>query len=501
MNKSLRGILVGCGVLAVLGGGLVVLNLTEPEEKPEESSEADETVSLWNVTSDAIARVTVEQAGGDSYTAYRKMEQVDDVDANGEAITKDIANYYLEGYDDLPMNTTSIRLLATRSYNVSSTRTIQTDTPVADLAKYGLDQPIAVTLEVDEVGEVKFLIGDIAPDSTLTYLCMANDPATVYTISSTYAEPYRGTLLSYLGTTLTEKQADDDTTIVKDVRVERSDLDYDFYFEYDAFYDGESNGGSSAVHVMREPIRCLLNAEKSASATHGLYGLTATEVRIPHPTAAELTQCGLDDPFVRVTAHTDDGKTTVFRLGGTYEAETDENTTETRYYGYLDGLDCIYGFSADDIVYEDMKPEDLTSKIIIETYVWDIGRLTYQADDVTLDFSMTGTSREDAVVKCNGVETDSERFRLLYTYLLKTAAEDLVLDAPLPTGEPLAQVKLERQDGKRSYDVAFYDAGGMKAYIAVNGEVCFKCRKSYVETLIENMQIYNDTSKDFNMTW
>ena len=45
------------------------------------------------------------------------------------------------------------------------------------------------------------------------------------------------------------------------------------------------------------------------------------------------------------------------------------------------------------------------------------------------------------------------------------------------------------------------DAGGRKAYISVNGKVLYRCRMSYVTTLIENLKIYEDTSKDFTMTW
>ena len=75
-----------------------------------------------------------------------------------------------------------------------------------------------------------------------------------------------------------------------------------------------------------------------------------------------------------------------------------------------------------------------------------------------------------------------------------------MLEEVTPTGDPMASIHLERQDGKRTTDVAFYDAGGLKAYIAVNGEVRFRCRKAYVETLIQNLQIYN-TDEDFTMNW
>ncbi len=504
MNKTLKGIFAGCGILALLGGGLAVLKLTEPEENPDEHSGdgEEESILLWEIAnSDDISKITVTPKDGDAYTATRKMEEVQDVDADGNEYTKEIANYYLDAYESLPMDTITIRTLATRSSTVSASRTIQTGTPQEDFAKYGLDQPIAVTFQVDGQENVEFLIGDISPDTSLSYLCMADDLGTVYAVPSTNVEKYREPLISYLGTTVTEALAEDDDTVVEDVLLERKDLDYDIHLSYDDFYHLDLNGGSSAAHIMVEPVRSLLNAEKSAGLTHGLFGLTASEVLTPFPTEAEMKKCGLDDPFVRVTVKTDQGDTLVFRLGNTYEAALSDGTTELRYYGYLDGTDCIYGFNQENTLFEDVEPGDITSKIVVETYVWDIGRLIYEAGDLKLDFEGVGDEQENYLVTCNGKLTDTERFRKLYTYLLKTSAEEIVLEEVTLPSEPMVSIQLERQDGTRAYNVKFYDAGGMQAYIAVNDNLSFKCRKAYVETLIRNMQIYDETDKEFTMTW
>ena len=505
MKKQTKGLLASVAVLVILGGGLVALKLTEPEQTEESSiTENTDAVTLWSVESDSIKQVTVENPNADqSYVVTRKMETVDTTDIDGNAVQQEVANYFLTDMDDLPMNTTEIRLLATRAASLTSEQVVLENASEDQLAAYGLDKPITVTFQVDDAEDIVFEIGDATPDADYTYLMVQGDQ-TVYTVSTYSIEPFLKEKIAYLSTTLTEEQADDDETYVESVRIDRADLEYDFYFTYDSFYVENSSGGSSAVHVMEEPINCLLNAEKSASATHGIYGLTASEVKIPYPTEAQMTECGFDAPFAIVTTKTSDGKTIVFRLGSTYESEsTDEEgnvTKETRWYGYLDGVNCIYGFAADNIIYEDMKPEDVTSKIIVDTYVWDIGRLTYTAGDLKLDFEGKGTSSDDYVLTLNGEEADPERFRLLYTYLLKTGAEDLVLEEVTPTGDPMASIHLERQDGKRTTDVAFYDVGGLKAYIAVNGEVRFRCRKAYVETLIQNLQIYN-TDEDFTMNW
>lgn len=501
MNKTLKGIIAGTGVLAVLGGAMAYLLLTQPEEPEEESSSGAVETLLWHTYSDDINEIDVVKPNGESYSAVRKMEETKTTDMDGNETVENIANYYLAGYEKLPMNTTGIRLLATRAPEVASVDTAAENVAEADYAKYGLDQPIKVTYHVDNDNDVTFYIGDATPVGDTRYLRM-EDGNTVYLVNSTLLSPFLDGIKDYLGKTLKEEQADDDETVVESVRIERKDLDYDFYFVYDPYYKENINGGAMAVHVMQEPINALLSADRSADATHGLYGLTAQEILTPFPKKEDLKAAGLDDPFVTVTMKTDDGKTTVFYLGDTYQTEDGD----TRYYGMLKGIDCIYGFSPDDIVYEDLKPEDIISRNVVDFYVWDIGKIEYEAGDVKLSFSGIGTEQDDFVLKRGKEEQDSkqlERYRLLYTYLLKTPAEEIVYpkENVKVSGKPLAKVHIERQDGARNLDVEYYDAGEMKAYIVVNGEVRFRCRKTYVDTLVSNLEIYDDADKEFTMTW
>ncbi len=510
MSRGVKGVICGAGVVAVLGGTLAVLKLTEDDEPVDSSSTVDTSgvVSLWSIKdSGDIAAVNVEQPNGEDFSVHRVIEKQESVDSmTGQPVVNEVENYYLDGYDDLPTQTVDIRTLATRVASISSSDIIQENTPASDLAKYGLDKPIRVTLEVDNADDVTFLLGDISPSVYYSYLCMEGDD-TVYTVESSAMSQYRVHWMDYLSTNVTEEQAEDDESYVEDVLIERADIDYDFHLVYDEFYaDDETSGGSSAVHVMKEPINCLLSGDKAAPATHGIYAMKASAVAYPRPTEQQLADCGLTDEdfFARVTTKISTGKTVTFYLGKTYETEIEDESGEpkivTYRYGYIDTVDCIYGFATEDTVYETLKPDDISSKIIVDTYVWDIGRLTYTADDLTLDFKGLGTSKEDYVVTCNGEDIEPERFRLLYTYLLKTAAEDLVLEDIEMTGTPLATIKLERQDGKRPLNVEFYEADGMKAYIVVNDEVRFLCRKAYVTTLISNMEIF-DTDQEFTMTW
>ena len=504
MNKTLKGIIGGSVLLCALGGAMAALLLTQPEEEQESSSDSGVETLLWHLHSDDINEISVENPNGDSYTAFRKMEQTKTTDMEGKEVVQDIANYYLKGYEDLPMDTVQIRLLATRSPEAASVDTVEEDASADSLKKYGLDNPVKVTFHVDNADDVSFRIGDITPLGDNRYLSMEGSN-TVYLVNKVSLEPFMSGITDYLGKTLREEQAEDDDTVIESVRIERSDLDYDFYFVYDPYYKENTNGGAMAVHVMQEPVKALLSADKSSGATHGLYGLTASEVLTPFPSKDDIKAAGLDDPFVTVTMKTDDKKTTVFKLGGIYE----DASGLKRYYGMMDGIDCIYGFDPELLAYDDLTPEAIISRNVIDMYVWDIGTLTIEADDQKLEFTGKGTSQEDFVGKYNGKDMDEaqiERYRKLYSFLLETRAEEIVYPEEKAEleGKPLAkfaEVHIDRQDGKRSYDVAYYDADGMKAYVAVDGEIRFRCRRSYVDTLIENLKIFDDADKEFSMTW
>lgn len=503
MNKTLKGIIGGSVLLAMLGGVFAYLKVTEPTDEDSSSVSSDSGVQteLWNAYSDDINQIEVKNPNGDSYIAVRRFDQTETTDAEGNPKTEDIANYYLKGYEDLPMNTTEIRLLAVRAGSVTSEDTVAENVSDADLAKYGLDKPVEVTLSVDNSDDIKFRIGNQTPVGDDRYVAL-DGSNTVYTLGLFSVEPYLSGIKDYLGKGLTKEQAEDDETKIESVRIERKDLDYDFYFVYDPYYEENANGGSMAVHVMEEPVKSNISADRSAEVTNGLYGLSATEVVTPFPKDSDIKAAGLDDPFVKVTMKTDDKKTTVFSLGDTYQ----NADGETLYYGMMDGIDCIYGFTPDQIAYEDMKADDLISRNVIDMYVWDIGTLEAEGDGAKVSFTVEGESKDDAVVTYKGEKQDDagiERYRKFYSYLLQTKAEELILpaDAPKLSGDPLASVKIDRQDGKRSYDIKFYDAGNMKACIVIDGEARFYCRKSYVDTLLSNLKIYDDADKEFVMSW
>ena len=182
-----------------------------------------------------------------------------------------------------------------------------------------------------------------------------------------------------------------------------------------------------------------------------------------HPTQADLEAYGLEDPFCTMTVTTDAGVIQTLKIGKSFQLEGDDTVY---YYGYYDGVDVAYSFTAETAPCISVQPRDISSGLVFTTYVWDIGKLTVTAKDrETMTFTGSGTSKDDYQVQLNGKEADPERFRKFYVFLLKTAAEDLCLNGETVQGDPLATITLERQDGKKTQTVSFYEAEGRKVYI------------------------------------
>lgn len=492
MNKTAKGILIGAGVLVLLSGALVALKLTEPESGTSSgstlSSEDTNSTLLWEVDESTVKSIAVTY-GGDSYTVV-PTDPTQDEDGNT------IFNYTLENAAGLNVDTVTLRTVASRAVSITTVNTVEEH--ATDLAQYGLDKPRAsVTLTLED-GTVKaFSVGDASPLSSQTYFALKGE-TTVYTVASDKLSPFLKQEGDYLNKAIVPERAEDDNTILSEILIQRKDLDYDIRLKYDSFYAEMENGGTTATHIMTEPVPCNISPERGSKITVGMYGLTASGVVKLHPTEADLATYGLQDPFCTMTVTSDAGVTQTLKIGNTFQLEGDDTTY---YYGYYDGVDVVYSFTAETAPCISVMPRDISSGLVFTTYVWDIGKLTVEAKDrETMAFVGSGTSKEDYQVQLNGKDADTERYRQFYVFLLKTAAEDLCLNGEKPTGELLAKITLERQDGLKTQTVSFYEAENRKVYIEVDGVCAFMCRRSFVDTLFKNMDMY-DTDEEFILNW
>lgn len=486
-SKSVRGLIIAVCALVLLAGSLTaVLLLHRGSEGDGDESVADSTASesIMLNEQDVTNLTDIDVNGADPFHVTRTFRGREDA----------AAEYTIDGYEDLALDTALLSTLANNGCALEADTLIEEN--AADLSKYGLADPAAdVTLSYEDGSSFHFLVGDKSPmDNTKTY-CAAN--GNVYLIRTSLVANYTKTSVQFLSTTVLEKPDDADYPIIESLRITRNDLDWDIYMEYD--HDGaedDSAGGTAATHVMREPIFSYLNVEKSSDITNGMFGLSAQEIAKVHPTDSDMADFGLAEPFCTVTMETDKGESYVLTIGDSYE--TADGTT--CYYTHLDGVNEIFGVTADNAKWITVQPGDITSANIFVTNVWNIGTLDVTDGTNTLHFEGEGTSQDDYVVTKNGAECDTERFRLLYRFLLYIYGEELYL-GELPEGEPDAEVHLTTQNGKEDYTISFYKISDLKTVVARDGVPSYTIRTSCLDTLRNNLAVFDDLDTEFKTTW
>lgn len=505
MKKSVKGIIGLSAALVVLGGSLAVLKLTEPDDSPDESSVSD----ITEVSGAGVVLVQ-DKNSGDGYGTVSKVRVTN---RNGEvnAVIQNQPNensaavYTLEDYTDVPLDTSVIGTLAYNANGLASSSIVAEN--CTETEKYGFDDPEAsVEVTYESGNSVKFFIGDTAPKASETYVMVDGDD-TVYTVDTSKIANYSKTLYDFVSNTIVEKPADDQYPVVNSLRIQRDDIDYDIYLEYDKKSDDDSyTGGTSATHVMMEPTFSYLTVEKSTPITNGIFGLTAKSIYSVHAGEAEIAQAGLKEPFCKVTMnYGKDGSEYVLLMS---EPFTDENAQKL-HYAMLEGGNVIYTVSAEDAQWGTIKPIDISSKIIFGTFIWNISDMTVKCSGQDLNFKVSpkdasketsSLKSEDMNVTKNDSVFDAERYRSFYSFLVLASAEDFALGEEIPSGVPMASVEFRDSYTEETTKVEFYDYSSLNSLIVINGESKYFCGKSYVETLIENIKRI-ETGEEYLTTW
>ena len=486
MNKNIKAILACTGVLVIAGGGYAALMLTDkaPDTSASLSDEPIATMPapiLENEKADIVS-VTAENAEGG-------FEAV----TNGKTDDEGTPELEVKGLDGLKQNNTVLLSL------LNACSALSCDGVVAegekDLDKYGLKTPQATVKIKLKNGEKTLLIGNESPQSGETY-CMVEGGGTVYLSGTSAVSVFLNRKENFLDLALIPTNEDGSKPTAENVKIQREDLDYDINLTLDATESTTGNKvGTMATHVMTEPINCYLDAEKSTPAVQSFFGMNAYSAVTAHPTDEEKKAMQLDKPFCTVEMNVQNGDSYTIKIGKALDI------AEGKYRAVmLNDIDIVYAVSEEDLCWATLKPDDIISRMIFGTYVWDVGTLKIDVKDgESVEFIGSGKDENDYKLTKNGKSASAVRFKQFYQFLLKASAEEFDI-TDKPEGEPDLSILLETQDKSVTQTVEFYQADGKKSYIVVNGVPCFKCRTAYVQLLKENLAKF-DSSEEFVTNW
>ena len=218
MKKQMYSIIGLGAAVAVLGGGLIMLKVTDKSGNDSSSS------SVAEETNTGADLVLIED--GDKLPGTHTLEEehyhgvvknVKIVNKNGEmevvlkkAATDDTSAVYgIKGCDDLPMNETSVNALAYTIDNLTSTSLIEEN--CTDLDKFGLGSGApTVELSYESGIQRKLYIGNVSPVSNQTYVRVDGSDS-VFTIQNSSAETYLKKPEDFVKLTLLEEPPQDQT--------------------------------------------------------------------------------------------------------------------------------------------------------------------------------------------------------------------------------------------------------------------------------------------------
>lgn len=490
MSNNIKFI-IGAGIAFVVLLISMIFLLNDKEKNEKDSSQNDSAsqsssqteVFYLNTFETADIKTVIVENAHDTFTAVQKTRT--ELDSQGNKNEK--IYYFLEDYADILQDE---GYLYTLPNNLSCAQATLVAENADNLADYGFegDDVATVTLKTD-TDEMTIIIGDKTPLGG--YYVKYPDNSTVYSVDNTTVLHCKNELFYFLSKTVLEEPEESAFPKIERVTVKRKDADFEqLVLEYDITGDySEIVHGNTASHIMTSPIYSYLDVNDSPEISHGIFGLLANDIYKVYPTEDDLAACGFEDPFCTVLTEIDVGDE---ESGAIYFALGDSVVIDgtTYRYGYMGGIDIIYLFTEENAPWMVVEPADITSDMIIGTYIFDIGTLRVESSAGSFEFSGTGDV-DNYSVTLDGKAYDLEKFKTFYQFLIKTPA-DTVFIGDFEETELLCSIDIELQNDYNGIisdeSLDFYSTDGRTAVVVHNGVPSFSCNITYVNALLDNIQ-------------
>ncbi len=479
MKKNIRLIIIICIAALLLGGAVFALYLTAPKEEEEKTEEEIKTSLLYDKAPNDLAKVTIENEKG-SYEVVRVGEG-------------DEAKWTVMELINLPLSGSVMTKIVNNASSLTAQQTV-VENP-SDISIYGLDKPSAtVTAEFSDSAKTvkKVIIGNLTPEETKRYLMIDGDTK-VYTVYNTALSCFledKYALVNktvYSVRTAADENDTTDYTKINKLTISRADIDYDIVIEYDVrLEDEDAMVANSSNYVMSEPVFRDLNPEKSSDITDSIFGLTASDLAVLNPEENDFEVLGINSPAAEITAEVNGGDVLHIKIGNEY---INEDGKKAGRYVYVEGINIIYIFDESSLPWLTVSPLDIVTTMYTSNYVYDLEGLKITADGRTLDFEVSGAGADDFAVKLNGSDTDGDRFKNLYQFILRAPSSELYFEETVE--KPSVVIEIKTKSGEDD-TIEFIPGGNRQAIVRLNGETVYKCAQAYVDRLIGNLELYEN---------
>ena len=472
--------------VAIFAGGTVAVIKLIPEKEENIDSPFISDITVTEVSSDEISKVTVKNEKG-TLELYTEKTKSESSSSTTSSESEETVTWYLKGVDKKLVNSSTISSFAQSAASITAMREITEKTQ----EDCGFNKPFAIVdIKGDEKNSFTVTGGGKAPDGSGYYVKNSKDNK-IYLVDSSYAEELNVDSLYFATSDSMSAFAvpeDAEGYVSEEGAITTFDS---LTIKSKKFSDTlviESNPNEALAQyagfmVKKPTVRVAENVDgivslfASGVSTVGAYSYDVS--------AESIKRFGLDTPDFQMTLDIM-GKTLTYKFAlqndGNYAAINDDSKLISTV-----GADAISTFANADIIY-------FYSSWICLYSIDDINALNLTVNGKNYNFGIKKLSEEEAeesdvnyAITLNGKEADCQSFQNIYQFLISLACTDYTVDKA--EGEPQITFEFVFKDKKVGKSVVEFTKSGETRYqYSVDGMNLGKINSSAMNKLVKYLE-------------
>ena len=499
MSKQVRTLIIaGVAVLVLVGLLLGLLFLLPGDSEEEESSSSSSTtITILDKSADENGESISEPV---SKAVFRQG------DASYTVSPDEDGQMRVEGFDDLPVNTSALTAMSNNLAKMTATKKVADSSE--NEADFGLDEPQATAEITYADGTVVTAeLGDETPMKDGHYFRLSTSEA-IYIVDSGLSSRMLDKAEAYIGTSLiaapTAREDDDSGQAAVYGMNLSGTVRADKPFSFRVFEEGDPENLKTFGYVITSPNLYGVNQNEDVQNLFaGATSLSAMEAEKAHPTADDLKEYGLDDPYsvceltLAIQSNStdeEDSSAVVYYNKTKHTIRLGKKNDDGYYYALVDDYNAVFLVSATSVPWAEAQYTDMMSKFLFMNNIVDVSSISVMADGKETTFELTHFPDETdndkkLTVTVDGKAYSTSDFRSLYQVFMQVNRYGETDETP--SGEPDVTFTLRLSDEDESPLTARFYKQSANVYIcAIEGGDTYTVKGSDVTNMLKQVENY-----------
>lgn len=423
-----------------------------------------------------ISTIKIENTSG-SYEIKSTTPTTTDEDGN---TTTEATVYTLVGYEDFDLQTGQADSIANNAAALDFTSVASIDG--ANEKDFGFENPRATaTITYTDKTTAVIIVGGQAPMEAGSYVKFGSGPS-IYLVDDDSVSALLFSINDLISLTINDAAASDDNGTPTKVILSGTNYPKDVEFVQNK---DESN---SAQFVIQKPETFFADDNKTSLITGAIRGLYADSVVYANPSDKQISDCGLNKPFVHIVGEYPDE---------TFDLIASEPDSKGNVFLMKTGGKVIYKMAGKNLPWTTLKYEDLISTYVLNPTFTAITSMTLNDGNTDYKFDLTTktststdnegseTTTSTTTVKCGSVIVSLDNFNIFFQNVAYTErADNKAFD---PSGSPVLTLTYTYSTKADTDTVSFYKSDSGKYIAVLNGRTVGTVYESRIKRIIEQV--------------